>query len=239
MSGMMPLFVAAPRVILKVADVIIGYAIGLRVNVTLDIERVKILGQFEPIAIEPMFLPPCSGTFRVVRLLSFDSRSANAGAANATRDNNVTDPAAVGSTTAFGSSVATGPAAGGLLTEPASGSVLGQGTLSRHLDPEKILYSQTFDMDLYIKVPNIAAGDLGTDNILNANANILDPNSAAAVYFEEHFLKVKDCRLTGASVDLTPGRLLEEPFSFEGLIAQTMRAGVAQQNLDTTWNEQP
>ena len=237
MAGMMPLFVAAPRVVLKVADVVIGYAIGLRVNVTLDIERVKILGQFEPIAIEPMFLPPCSGTFRVVRLLSFDSRTANSAAAVATRDNNVLDPK-VTDNDPFGSAVAVAPAASGSLTEPASGSVLGQGALSRHLDPEKILYSQTFDMDLYIKVPNIAASHIGTGNILNADAPIIT-GTATDVYFEEHFLKVKDCRLSGASVDLTPGRLLEEPFSFEGLIAQTMRAGVAQQDLDTTWSEQP
>lgn len=227
MTGMMPLFVAAPRVILRVADTIIGYGIGLRLNVSLDIERVKIIGQYEPVAIEPMFLPPCSGTFRVVRLLSQSSRVANSAAAAANRDGIVSD------TTNFGSSVAT--VSGSTLSEPAGGTVLGGGALARHLDPETILFSQTFDLDIYIKVPSIASTDFGTDNILTSNAPVLA--TATRSILEEHFLKVKDCRLSGASVDLTPGRLMEEPFAFEGLIAQTYTEGNPSQQLDTSWHE--
>jgi hypothetical protein len=79
--------------------------------------------------------------------------------------------------------------------------------LHHHLNPETILISQTFDIDIYLKAPKFT----------------IDSNGYATDYqgvdTEVSFLTIKDCRINGMNGTIAPGQLLEEPLSFMGLLA--------------------
>jgi len=189
MSKVLPLFAAAPRLKIKVNGTDIAYAIGLNMNVSVDVVPVKILGQFEIAALEPTAYNPVSGTFRVIRLLHPSSQT------------QITTAAETGRTNLLG----------GAKLEPAianatsSSSVLSQSYLHRHLDPTKVLVSQTFDIELYLKIPKMT--------IVDGIVQSYDGDE------EESFIKLQDCRVVGMDGEIAPGRLLEEPLSFQGLIA--------------------
>lgn len=233
MSGKMPLFAAAPRCVLRVGEQKIAYAVGLSMNVNVETERVKILGQYKTLAIEPLTMAPVTGTFRVVRLLSKATRDNNA---ELLQTNSDLRSAFVGDDAdakyqQAGEDVNVDFASA---VEGDGSSVLAQNNLERHLDPETVLFSQTFDLDLFLKVPII-----GADNF-DAATGFLKAGVIPKLV-ETNFMSIKDCRITSASVDLTPGRLLEEPFSFEGLLAISHwdSEGKPVQEADDTWEESP
>jgi hypothetical protein len=97
-----------------------------------------------------------------------------------------------------------------------------QSTLSAHLDPNKVLLSETFDLDLKVDV------------IKQPAANASEKFQAEAV----ELLKIYDCRLTSHSNAITVGQALNDSLSFEGLLAldrkmMTGEGASANATLDT------
>lgn len=205
MSKILPLFAAAPRLKIKVNGTDIAYAIGLNMNVSIDVVPVKILGQFEIAALEPTAYNPVTGTFRVIRLLNPSSQAAIKAAAESGRTN------LLGSTTTIEPAIS---------NASGSSSVLSQSYLHRHLDPTKVLISQTFDIELFLKLPKMTF-----------------ENGIVKTYTgdeEESFIKIQDCRVVGMDGEIAPGRLLEEPLSFQGLLAINSGLGSgAKEGLDS------
>jgi hypothetical protein len=207
MSNILPLFAAAPRLKIKVNGVDIAYAVGLNMNVSIDVVPVKILGQFEIASLEPSMYNPVTGTFRVIRLLNPATQTAMKTAAEGGRTS------LLGATTVLNPSVT---------NTAASSSVLSQSFLHRHLDPTKVLISQTFDIELFLKIPKMT---------VNQSTNTV---SAYTGDLEESFLKILDCRVVGMDGEIAPGRLLEEPLSFQGLLAINAGLGsIGAEGLDS------
>jgi hypothetical protein len=205
MSNILPLFAAAPRLKIKVNGVDIAYAVGLNMNVSIDVVPVKILGQFEIASLEPSMYNPVTGTFRVIRLLNPATQTAMKTASESGRTS------LLGATTVLNPSVT---------NTAASSSVLSQSFLHRHLDPTKVLISQTFDIELFLKIPKMTL----TGNSVSAYTGDL----------EESFLKILDCRVVGMDGEIAPGRLLEEPLSFQGLLAINAGLGsIGAEGLDS------
>jgi hypothetical protein len=198
MSKVLPLFAAAPRLKIKVNGVDIAYAIGLNMNVSVDVIPVKILGQYEIISLEPAAYNPVTGTFRVIRLMS------------PTTQKNMKDAAEVGRTSLIGKDTTL---ASSVANSSDSSSVLSQSYLHRHLDPSKILVSQSFDIELFLKIPKMTLKD-GMVETYDGD-------------LEESFIKIQDCRIVGMDCELSPGRLLEEPLAFQGLLAINSGLGTA------------
>ena len=97
-----------------------------------------------------------------------------------------------------------------------------QAALSSHLDPSKVLLSETFDLDLKV------------DAIKQPAANALEKFQAEEV----EILKIYDCRLTSHSNAITVGQALNDSLSFEGLLAldrEMLKAAVvgANSTIDT------
>jgi hypothetical protein len=215
-KGKMPFFVAAPRCKITVAGQDIAYAVGLSLQVTKVIEPVRILGNFAPVAFESLMVNPVRGSFQIVRLLS--SASDNAAIAQALYGDapNLANVDAAGNST---SQIIPKPGVNGT-----DGTILSQGGLYRHLDPVSIILSQSFDIQIQLKVPQIAATSF--DNVLLKTG----PYTISTT----NFITIKDARLSGARGSLTPAAIFRESFTFEGLLAVQNR-----EKQDTSWAESP
>lgn len=100
-------------------------------------------------------------------------------------------------------------AAGGVTNTP-----LAQGALHQHVDPSKILLSQAFDVKIYMKVPKADGTELE----------------------EKEWFRIETCRVTSRNTNITMGQIVNEPMSFQGLLAtpaaQTGDTAVSEFTLD-------
>lgn len=204
MANMLPTFVAAPRCKIQLNGVDIAYAIGLSVNVRVNVEMVKILGEFATVSIEPLQYLPVEGSLQVIRLLSKPTQDIYKDEAQIQKTKLVKD-----NTKSF-------------VENPGStNSILGQSLLNQHLDPATILASKTFDIMIELKIPKIKS-DLSLD--------VSDP---ANLDFTSAFLTIKDCRIQNMSASISANRIFSEPLDFVGLLAQNSAAGVNLEALDS------
>ena len=174
-----PLFSSAPRIKIRANGQLIGYAIGFSVNVSVDVQPVYVIGEYAPVALEPNLYRPVTGSMQIVRLRDLTAGGSQAGFVKNAKGETVasTDP-----------------------TLAANNSPLDQKALFKHLEPQTILFSQTFDIDLYMKVPTseTAAGVLTTT--------------------EAHWMTIKDCRIVSRNTNISMGQLVNEPLNFQGLL---------------------
>ena len=174
-----PLFSSAPRIKIRANGKLIGYAIGFSVNVSVDVQPVYVIGEYAPVALEPNLYRPVTGSMQIVRLRDLAAGGSLAGFVKNAKGETVasTDP-----------------------TLAANNSPLDQKALFKHLEPQTILFSQTFDIDLYMKVPTseTAAGVLTTTEAL--------------------WMTIKDCRIVSRNTNISMGQLVNEPLNFQGLL---------------------
>lgn len=190
MSNIKPLFATAPRIKIYVQDKVIAYAVGFNLNISVDVQPVYVLGQYAPVSLEPTMYNIVTGTMQIVRLAA-NSRTATPGAGQ------------VSSATASQQTANAGTLAlGGELTSSVPGdsvtnSPLAQKELFLHLDPSKLLLSETFDVKLYMKVPKADGSGLE----------------------EKAWITVQNCRITSRNTNIAMGQIVNEPLSFQGLLA--------------------
>lgn len=214
MAGKKSQFVSAPRLIIKMGSganmPVIAYAIGINLDISVDVRPVFTLGLFAPASYEPTMMNTVRGSMQILRLQSeaggraTTSRSAQASAASSASNFAGAAPTADAATANM---YVNGD--GKLMSEAAkandNNSILRQSNSFRHLDPLTILLSETFDIDLYMNVDHTAKNVVA-------------------------FMTIKDCRLNSRSMNMTMGQLLSEPVSFEGLLAYSPTTAMA---LDT------
>jgi hypothetical protein len=203
MSGKLPLFASAPLCTIEIKEgasyTKIAYAVGLNLNVGISLQEIRVLGQFEVESIEPVAMMPVTGSFQVIRLLKESTREANRKATATDKENSlvrlkdeVKDVKGLAKDAVIPESV---------LSEKGAGALTGSTELAKHLDPRTILLSKSFDIKINMKVPSVKVGaewKQGTEVV---------------------FMEVLDCRLSGASANITPSALLTESVEFQGLLA--------------------
>lgn len=220
MAYKMPLFVSAPRCKIMMAGQEIAYAVGLSLGVTVNVEPVKTLGFYTIRSIEPLMVNPVRGTLQIVRLLSEDTRANNVAAVNNPTNRYKSSFLGIKDSS---ETLQVKPAIAGTQE-----SMLKQSVMYRHLDMLSVLFSQTLDMEIYLKVPVLKDSDF-TNGLLNPNEYDLMPT---------FFAKIQDVRLTGGSGTLSPSTIYRETFSYEGLLVVT-HTGSEAQELDNSWPESP
>ena len=220
MSDILPLFASAPRMVIYVNNRPIAYAIGLSVASSWAVETVQVLGEFMAQSIEPLYMPPVSGTFSIIELLTPQAQTNMKAAANV--KGTATNPAGTYTDlhkkgTNFASSLDN--------TTGTGNSALNNSSLYRHLDPATVLISQSFDLAIYMKVPAVT---MGADGIVNYT----DPKNRDV---QEEFMYIKECRLTSKSVSISPGSLVNVPLEFQGLLIQNAALSEnAREQLDSS-----
>ena len=174
-----PLFSSAPRIKIRANSKLIGYAIGFSVNVSVDVQPVYVIGEYAPVALEPNLYRPVTGSMQIVRLRDLAAGGSLAGFVKNAKGETVasTDP-----------------------TLAANNSPLDQKALFKHLEPQTILFSQTFDIDLYMKVPTSETAD-----------SVLTTTEAL-------WMTIKDCRIVSRNTNISMGQLVNEPLNFQGLL---------------------
>src|SRR5690606_22386522 len=78
-----------------------------------------------------------------------------------------------------------------------SNSPLADSELARHLDPKKMGFSRTFDLEIKL--------------------NHKSDDTVAKTYLSS-LLLVQNCRLAGVNINISMGSLVNEPISFQGLL---------------------
>jgi len=201
-----PLFASAPRIKIRISNNLVGYALGFNINVSVDVQPVYVLGQYEPVSLEPTLYQPVTGTMQIVRLRNLSQ--------------NLNNPSGQLYQTAVDGTGKQTLVASNSAETAASNSPLSQATLFKHLDPRTILFSQTFDIDLYMKVP------------------VQDSNAANGqlIYSELPWMTIKDCRIVSRNTNISMGQLVNEPLNFQGLLA-TPTGNTAQYVLDQSVNQ--
>jgi len=209
MAGKIPLFASAPRCKITIGGQPVAYAIGLNMSVSVQIQEVRILGEFAIQSLEPVSYAPVTGSIQIVRLLG---QTVIPGKAAIPASGSVVGVAATPDTTdqitasnkfstqLQGTQISD---ADGLQKVTIQNSVTGtanfsQTTLLAHLDPKKVLLSQSFDIEIFLKAPASAADD--------------------APDVEVAFMGLIDCRLVGSSMNIAPGQLLTQSLEFQGLL---------------------
>lgn len=210
--GKLPLFASAPRARIRFNGNDIAFAVGLNLDIGVNLQEVRILGEFAIQTIEPLNMIPVTGSMQVVRLISAATQAAQKAAA-ATVEGELTTQSILDQNQDV-------PGVQGQITESNSipnnvtgaGAFNGQTLLARHLDPRTILMSQSFDIEILLKVPAIEIDAAGLAQPLAPNT-INNPDLLSA------FLTIKDVRLSGASSNLSPAQLLTESVEFQGTLA--------------------
>jgi hypothetical protein len=194
MSGVRPNMISAPRVTIKINGQPVAYAIGLSLNVGVSINPVYAIGSFQAVSLEPVMYAPVSGVLQVIRLSSPASRDAAKAGAVANNANSLSEQK-----TPYDSFV----------NSSEDNAIINQSGLHAHLDPNLVLASATFDIEIYIKYPKSA--ELNADGTIRAGGAVVEDVFS--------FMTLKDCRITGRNTNISMGTLVNEPLSYTGLLA--------------------
>jgi hypothetical protein len=218
MAAQTPFFMSGPRLLLKIDNVKVAYAVGLDLRVSRNVQIVNTLGSFASVAIQATMYNGVSGSMQIVRLLDSESRTAQeTNAATAGKQNTNPPLSSLPESALTGIS---GNTTGGAGT--ANSLITATENLKKHLDPASVLASSTFDIEVWQMYPttNTVAG---TDSKLN-NQGVL----------VKHFT-VQNCRLNSRSASISAGQLLTESFSFTGtLLVSEDRNGGARDESDVS-----
>lgn len=238
-KGTAPLFTSAPRIKIKINGVDIAYGVGLNIGVNIAQQPVNVIGKFGPISIEPTLYNPVTGTFQILRLLTQEQVSERIAAANAlnqlSKFNQQPSQAAVSEN---GNENTTTAIPGSSAFD--SNNPLSQQELHRHMSPRSVLLSRAFDIDLYMKVPNVAnpavanlLADEGTD-LQNITS---DTNSD--LFVEVPWMRIQNVRVSSRNTNITMGQIVNEPVSFQGLLLSPIVEEQQLFDLDAGQTDQP
>jgi hypothetical protein len=210
----MPMFMAAPRIELRLENTLIGFAIGFNFNISVEVQPVYMLGSVSPVSLEPTYYNVVTGTMQIVRLMSPENRADVVTAAD-TYMKETTDAAASESVNWNDISTGTATSTTGQATAPTN--PIGKSNLLTHLDPRLVQISRLFDMSVYVRVP-LATAETFRDadkGIVTATKTIDQTKVCNPV----KWLEIRGCRLTGRSTNITLGQMVNEPINFNGLLA--------------------
>lgn len=194
MANIRPVFISAPQIRLSINNSLIAYAIGINLNVNVDVQSVYAFGDYGPVNVEPLMYGIVTGTLQILQLTANALNDpGNADGTQSILQQRVTLADSLKETSGiFNENGKTVPLPGN-----ASNSPIILEDLNRHLDPQKVLYSKTFDMDIKLKHK--------TDDF-------------PAKEIDSSLLRVENCRLSGRNVNITLGALVNMPLSFQGLL---------------------
>lgn len=226
MANIAPLFTTAPRIKLKINGTDIAFAIGMNINVSVDIQPVTILGKFGPVSLEPTMYNVVTGTMQIIRLATREDMAAVVASLDANDPNLDTEAEVVTANESSAEFVSEANAATSLLS---SNNPLVQNSLIRHMDPRSVLLSTTFDMEMYMRVPDPSKAGvseaLDSDPTNDPAPGVLDVNSADGALIEVPWLTIRQCRLSSRNINISVGQLVNEPVSFQGIFLTPKTTG--------------
>lgn len=184
--GQLPLFAAAPRIKIRLDNEIVGFAIGMNINFSVDVQPMYTLGEYGAQSLETVMYSPVTGTLQIQRLRPGQT--------------NDFDPSAYRKAITTQSGEVTTAELNSNESPP--NSLTSSAKFARHIDPRLLLFSETFEFDVYMKIP-VSADDANGTYVLK----------------EVAWLSIKNCRFTSRNTNIAMGQIVNEPFNFMGLLA--------------------
>lgn len=233
-AGLVPLFTSAPRIMLRINGTPVAFAIGFNMNISVDVQPIQTIGKFGTLSLEPTMYNVVTGTIQIVKLISGTTKTEQGVAAFNTTStifptNTVTS--SIVEENGDVTTITTQTVAAKSLAD--SSSIAQLEALNMHLHPGKVLFSRTFDMDLYLKVPT-------KDNFTGTKFTNTTANEGLEL---SAWLRIEKCRLTSRNVNISIGQLVNEPVNFQGLLASPMKeegdTDTQLWNLDTVVKDNP
>ena len=215
-NSSMPLFLSAPRILISIDNSLIGMAIGLNFNLSVDVQPIYTMGMYGPAALEPTFYNVVTGTIQLIRLSKPSARNAAISVANADSLTN----SSTGAKALDWDNKST-PSSGGVTeVSTATTTALGKQHLYAHLDPSLVQLSKLFDMQVRVKVPvsTISGAAISDPNDMAADGKpfVVDVNNAKLQLVP--WMAIRGCRITGRTTNITFGQIINEPLNFSGLL---------------------
>jgi hypothetical protein len=207
--GIAPFLTTAPKIKIVIGEKTVAFAIGLNINISVDVQPIFAFGQYNAISLEPVMVNPVAGTLQILKIMpeSF-SKERNDWIETNNADvssykNSVTDATNYASQSVInGEGVVTKTS--GLTSSVSTNNPLSYSNLAPHLDPDRVLSSITFNLDIHMKVLKSGFAEGTTE------------------YDWIPWFRVKDVRLTSKNTNITFGQIINEPVSFQGLMASPL-----------------
>jgi hypothetical protein len=187
--GIKPFFASAPRLKIKVGDVVLAYSIGINMNVSVDVRPVMVIGSYSPAIYEPVMYGVVSGSMQIVKMAGNEVQVTRKKAAKDQKKNDAVTDTLKDSDVLTSATKADANEDNSILKISPSA---GKAALENHLNPAKVIMSETFDIILELELPGLGHKTLMT---------------------------IKDCRLSGRSSNISMAQLTSEAVSFQGLLA--------------------
>jgi len=184
-------------------NMIVGFAIGFNINISVDVQPIYAMGTYGPAALEPTYYNMVTGTLQIIRLSRPNARNKIIAQANAQNiDGQGTNGSkAIGMN---GKDVNT--------VENETVTAVGNSNIYTHIDPDQVLISSLFDISVQLRIQKVAATTFGS---VSENKNIImdAENNTEMV----NWMFIRGCRISSRSTNITMGQIVNEPVSFTGL----------------------
>lgn len=202
MSGLISTFAAAPRLKLRINGNVVAFAVGFNINISVEVQPVYVIGSYKAVSLEPTMYNVVTGSLQIVRLTSSNTKDALIA-------NSIKDKLSGGTAVATQQSLS--DAAGNELIAPTTAGASAtnnplQAELFKHIDPAQLIVSRSFDVDVYMKVPD------GSKFKETTGFKATDLKEVA-------WMHIMDCRITSRNTNISMGQIVNEPLTFQGLIA--------------------
>jgi hypothetical protein len=223
MANKLPLFTSAPRLELYFGNQKVAYAVGLSLRVSVDLTPVRTFGKYGLASIEPTMYNPVTGTLQIMKLASPAFRGNAINAAKILNSKLVSKtPTSVSFDATTGD--ATMSATEGEIASSLDGANwTSQKQIMAQLNPGTIIISQTFDAVLYMKTPTFEVPNLDKDNkqVVDAEGKPIKSYSITenAYSSSQPWLKLVDIRIGSRNTNISIGRIVNQPVSFQALLA--------------------
>jgi hypothetical protein len=192
MSGIKPTFTTGSRVRIKLNGKTVAHAQGLSMGFSVMVEPVRVMGEYGAISAVVSGYSGVQGSLQIISLMPKQARDALQSLVNADKVN-------------IGELSAAGVVTPDLTLQNGDGSrgqVLSADYITNpldeakyHLDPERVLLSQSFDIQIYMRYAD-----------------------STGKYKEFLQWEIKDCRLSGRSVSINSGSPVGQDFQYKGLL---------------------
>ena len=184
MAGQLPSFITGANAKIKIGTLTMAYAQDVSYSIEVSTIPVETIGRYEVVTNEPIAYY-VSGTLSVIRYTK--------GAISATGATNVPGAAKTGNS-----------------INNWEDSTMGN--LGDHFNPNGLLASKTFDLEIISKLP----GDSGGGDV---NATVTAANNTAGTTAGESIIKIRDCRFTRKGGSVTTRGLVVDQFAFTAVLA--------------------
>lgn len=200
MAGKRPLFSSAPRIQIKINGNPVAYAVGFNMNMSVNVQPVRVLGAYSPVSYEPTLVNVVSGSMQILKLIPPNVQTGIKNLAGKGGASNIL-------TNANDNTAAAAAVSGNSVPEVHA--------LQRHLDPRFIMLSETFDITIRLTQ---VAGALHTGIRHTSVSSLVDSLQGENSEVIQTQIEARECRLVGRSANISLGQLLNETVQWEGLI---------------------